>query len=169
MCHMKIYLSKLDGGSTIHKYQDIWARINNKIKNAEREKIGAVLMLSLSPQQAGDCGCPMSPPISTPSTAPHPTGGLRSSLPQQAGGCCPCPPGLRPTRGRAHKLPGAHTKARVRGRACCVQELLARTGGRVGRELVPAAARASAHVGTAWPDFVPAAFSVRTRSSPLSR
>ncbi|KAG2573046.1 hypothetical protein PVAP13_7KG223155 [Panicum virgatum] len=87
----------------------------------------------------------MPPPISTPSTAPHPTGGLRSSPPQQAGGCCPCPPGLRPTRGRAHKLPGAHAKARVRGRACCVQELLARTGGRVGRELVPATARASAH------------------------
>jgi len=36
----------------------------------------------------------MPPPISTPSTAPHPTGGLRSSPPQQAGGCCPCPPGL---------------------------------------------------------------------------
>ena len=44
MCHMKIYLSKLDGVSTIHKYQDIWARINNKIKNAEREKTGAVLI-----------------------------------------------------------------------------------------------------------------------------
>jgi len=79
----------------------------------------------------------------------------------------PLPARFRPTRGCAHKLPGAHTKARVRGRACCVQELLARTDGRIGRELVPAAARASAHVGTSWPDFVPAAFSVRTRSSPF--